>query len=360
MWDLQAIHKKGQAAAPSTLSLSGHWEVRKSLEPAWLRRPRAAVGEQSPPGPPVHFKASRPSQGPDRSGTGQAEAAKGFTKTLTAWHNRRHRGWLRKFLARSWLSYCYGPSWWSTKSTESHRCAHIPSDGILLLKGKSETPWLKFHWPYTGLVLHPQQLLQDDSPFPPLALALGNWNQQWALEAEQMVSSFPDRHGAALLPPRLPPSLAEVTLRKQSLGSLSPWPPQLTAETPTSPGSPQKLSSTWQQLSNPKAELNLSPFCLQQAKHVVFQRPWAESSYLMGRADFNAACSLFIQWLTVDLSKNEPDGSRDKWSALLEFLKQKKTDACVPLARTHLKLRRWVQMLREVVFRGFSPSRLSS
>lgn len=92
MWDLQAIHKKGQAAAPSSLSLSGHWEVQKSLEPAWLRRSRAAVGEQSPPGPPVHFKASRPSQGPDRNGTGQAEAAKGFIKTLTAWHNRRRRG----------------------------------------------------------------------------------------------------------------------------------------------------------------------------------------------------------------------------------------------------------------------------
>lgn len=240
--------------------------------------------------------------------------------------------------------------------------------GVLLLKGKSETPWLpKFHSPaalthstYAGLVLHPQQLAQNHNPFPPLALALGNWDQQRTLEAEQMVSSFPDSHGTSLLPPRVSPSLAEVTLRKQSLGSPSPWPPQPTAETPTSPGWPQKISSTWQQLNNLKAKLNLFPFCLQQAKHAVFQRPWAESSYLMGRADFNAACSLFIQWLTVDLSKNKPDGSRDKWSALLELLKQKKTDACVPLARTHLKLRRWVQMLREVVFRGFSPSRLSN
>lgn len=45
-----------------------------------------------------------------------------------------------------------------------------------------------------------------------------------------MVSSSPDRHGAALLPSRVSPSLAEVTLRKQSLRSPSPWPPQLIAD----------------------------------------------------------------------------------------------------------------------------------
>lgn len=186
----------------------------------------------------------------------------------------------------------------------------------------------------------------------------GNWDHQWTLEAEQMVSSPPDSHGAALLPS---PSLAEVTLRKQSLGSPSPWPAQLTAEMLTSPSSAQNsLPHDSSSATSRQNSISLSPVCLQQAKHVVLPRPWAESSYLMGRADFNAACSLFIQWLTVDLSKNKPDGSRDKWSALLEFLKQKKTDACVPLARTHLKLRRWVQMLREVVFRGFSPSGLSN
>lgn len=42
------------------------------------------------------------------------------------------------------------------------------------------------------------------------------------MEAEQMVSSFPASHGAALLLPWACPSPAEVTLRKQSLRSPVP------------------------------------------------------------------------------------------------------------------------------------------
>ena len=175
-----------------------------------------------------------------------------------------------------------------------------------------------------------------------------------------MASSFPDSLGAALLPLWASLSPAEVTLRKPSLGSLSLQPPRLVAEMLASPSLLRQLSSTSRHLSNLKAESNLFPLRLQPTAHAVFRGPWAESSHVRGRADFNTACSSFVQWLTVDLSKNKPDGSRDKWSALLEFLKQKKTDACMPLARTHLKLRRWVQMLREVVFGGFSPSRLSN
>lgn len=66
-------------------------------------------------------------------------------------------------------------------------------------------------------------LLQNSSPVTPMAPELRNWEQQQTTEAEPMVSSFPDSHGAALLLPQASLSLA-VTLRKKSPRSPSPWP----------------------------------------------------------------------------------------------------------------------------------------
>lgn len=240
-------------------------------------------------------------------------------------------------------------------------------DEVSPQKGESETPWLS-HSPAAltcavtsaGLALQPRHLSGTAiTQSYLLSLHLGTeingklWRQSRQHQACQVAVEQPCS-----------------ALRLLHLQQRWPWRTRASGphpcghhgllQTPASPSLLQQLPSTLQQLSNLKAELNLFPLCLQQTTHTLCQGPWAESSYLTGRADLNAACSSFIQWLTVDLSKNKPDGSRDKWSALLEFLKQKKTDACVPLARTHLKLSRWVQMLREVVFRGFSPSRLSN
>ena len=177
---------------------------------------------------------------------------------------------------------------------------------VLPLQDESATPWPpNSHSPaaltntvaYAGLGLHPQHLCRraiTQSHLLPLHLET-EINSKQRRQSRRCQACFPDSHGAALLPPQASLSLAEVTLRKQSLRSLSPWPPQLVAETLASSSLPQQLSSTSQQLSNLKAELNLSPLRLQQTTQAVFQGPWAESSYLMGRADFNAACSSFVQ-----------------------------------------------------------------
>lgn len=94
-----------------------------------LQEAQSSHRQAKPPCPPVHSNtrwrwASHPSQGPGKSGRGQAEGAAGFIKTRTAWQKERSSALASEVFTRE-LAYIFLRSFLTPQPTVTWMCLHL-------------------------------------------------------------------------------------------------------------------------------------------------------------------------------------------------------------------------------------------